>query len=56
MKRDLLVFSLSLAKRMMGRGFPVINITENRDCPGKLVFYFERTPETEQALKAIIGK
>lgn len=50
MKRDLLVFSLSLAKRMMGRGFPVINITENKDCSRKLVFYFANTPEAAKTL------
>lgn len=46
MKRDLLVFSLKLTKRMMGRGFPVVNIIEN----DKLVFYFANTPEAARTL------
>lgn len=56
MKRDLLVFSLSLAKRMMGRGFPVINITENKDYSRKLVFYFANTPEAAKTLADLASK
>lgn len=50
MKRDLLVFSLSLAKKMLDLGFPVINITENKDYSDKLVFYFVNTPEAAKTL------
>lgn len=56
MKRDLLVFSLHVAKEMLELGFPIVNIEPNKKFPSKLVFYFERTPKTEQALKAITGK
>lgn len=56
MKRDLLVFSVHVARKMLELGFPIINMEPNKKFPSKLVFYFERTSETEQALKAITGK
>lgn len=56
MKRDLLVFSVQVARKMLDLGYPIIGMEPNKKFPHKLVFYFERTPKTEQALKAITGK
>ena len=51
-----IVFNPSIARQMLHKGNPIIDIKKNRDNPRETVFIFEKTEKFRQDLTSIINK